>query len=72
MSEVPHLLVDWDGRWRGFVSSLRVVFSRSPGGERGSFVASGIALRAPFTSLFLHCALVFAWLLLSPWFFLLA
>jgi len=71
MSEVPHLLVDWDGRWRGFVSSLRVVFSRSPGGEQGSFVASGIALRTPFASLFLHCALVFAWMLLSPWFFLL-
>ncbi len=71
MSEVPQLLVDWDGRWRGFVSSFRVVFSRSPGGERGSYVASGIALRTPFASLFLHCALVFAWLLLSPWFFLL-
>jgi len=71
MSEVPHLLVDWDGRWGGFVTSLRVVLSRSPGGERGSFVASGIPLRTPFTSLFVHCAVVFAWLFLSPWFFLL-
>lgn len=71
MSEVPNLLVDWEGRWRGFISSLRVVFSRSHGGERASYVASGIALRSPFASLCLHCALVFAWLLLSPWFFLL-
>jgi len=71
MNEVPNLLVDWDGRWRGFIGSLRVVFSRSPSGERGSYVASGIALRSPFASLCLHCALVFAWLLLSPWFFLL-
>lgn len=69
MNEVPHLLVDWDGRWGGFVGSLRVVFSRSPSGERGPFVASGIPLRTPLASLFLHCALVYAWLSLSPWFF---
>jgi hypothetical protein len=71
MSEVPHLMVAWEGRWHGFVSSLPVVFSRSPGGELGADVASGIALRRPLASLAVHCALVFAWLWFSPWFFLL-
>jgi len=32
MSEVPNLLVAWEGRWHGFASSLPVVFSRSPAG----------------------------------------
>jgi hypothetical protein len=71
MTEVPTLLVAWEGRWHGFVSSLPVVFSRSPGGERGFHVASGIPLRRPLVSFLGHCALVFAWLWLSPWFFLL-
>jgi len=71
MSEVPNLLVAWEGRWHGLTSSLPVVFSRSPAGERGSYVASGIALRRPLASLFVHCAVLFAWLWLSPWLFLL-
>ena len=71
MSEAPQLLVAWEGRWRGFISSLPVVLARSPGGDRGSDVLSGIPLRRPLASLVAHCAVVFAWLWLSPWFFLL-
>ena len=71
MNEVPNLLVPWEGRWHGFASSLRVVFSRSPAGERGSYVASGISVRPPLASLFVHFALLFAWLSLSSWLFLL-
>jgi len=71
MSEVPNLLVAWEGRWHGFASSLPVVFSRSPAGGRGSYVASGIALRRPLASLVVHCVLLFAWWSLSPWLFLL-
>ena len=71
MIESPNLLVGWEGRWDGFVSSVPVVFSRSPGGESSPVVARGIPLRRPFFSLLGHCALVFGWLWLSPWLFLL-
>ncbi len=62
----PRLLVQWEPRWPGFVSSVKVVVRRCRAPKIYA-VPAGIPSRSPLSLILLHFALLFCVLSMEPW-----
>ncbi len=62
----PRLLIPWEPRWHGFVTSFRILLHRCHAPKLRT-IPAGIPARSPLSLILLHFALLFCVLSLEPW-----